>query len=227
MLDAWLPEGAEGPVQSDPAALLRRLELLEEQAGGQEPARSSSTLRQNAEKQVAASQGYDIPPYPKFNDFKTWDEEGPPKGSLSHYPIKGGDQVAGVVCSPAPPLIAAQIWAQSIQAQMVVRYFKGEAMDKVLDWAERESKGSSEPDRPASDNERRRGLPRRLLVETDRLVSQRRLAGHDGDRAGFFSSGISRCSSIVSRPLASFAPTTFTWSASWKRRSKLRPAMPR
>ena len=99
------------------------------------------TLRQNAERQVAASQGYDIPPYPKFNDFKTWDEEGPPKGSLSHYPIKGGDQVAGVVCSPAPPLIAAQIWSQSIQAQMVVRYFKGEAMDKVLDWAAREVEG--------------------------------------------------------------------------------------
>jgi len=82
-----------------------------------------------------------IPPYSKFNDFKTWDEEGPPKGSLYHYPIRGGDQVAGVTCSPAPPLIAAQIWSQSIQAQMVVRYFKGEAMDKVLDWAAREVEG--------------------------------------------------------------------------------------
>jgi ABC-type glycerol-3-phosphate transport system substrate-binding protein len=99
------------------------------------------TLRQNAEKQVAASQGYDIPPYPKFNDFKTWDEEGPPKGSISHYPIKGGDQKAGVVCSPAPPLIAAQIWAQAIQAQMIVRYAKGEAMEKTLDWAARELEG--------------------------------------------------------------------------------------
>src|ERR1700676_4142929 len=99
------------------------------------------TLRQNAERQVAASQGYDIPPYSKFNDFKTWDDEGPPKGSLSHYPIKGGDQVAGVTCSPAPPLIAAQIWSQSIQAQMVVRYFKGEEMEKVLDGAGREVEG--------------------------------------------------------------------------------------
>ena len=93
------------------------------------------TTRGVAERQVAASQGYDIPPYPKFNDFKTWDEEGPPKGSISHYPIRGGDQVAGVVCSPAPPLIAAQMWAQSIQAQMVVRQFKGEALDKTLAWA--------------------------------------------------------------------------------------------
>jgi ABC-type glycerol-3-phosphate transport system substrate-binding protein len=98
-------------------------------------------LRQNAEKQVAASQGYDIPPYPKFNDFKTWEEEGPPKGTLSHYPIKGGDQVAGVVCSPAPPPIASQIWAQSVQAKMIVRQFKGEAMDKTLDWAAKEVEG--------------------------------------------------------------------------------------
>ncbi len=85
---------------------------------------------------MAASQGYDIPPYPKFNDFKTWDEEGPPKGALSHYPIRGGDQKAGVTCSPAPPLIAAQIWTQAIQAQMIVRYYKGEAMEKTLAWAE-------------------------------------------------------------------------------------------
>jgi len=98
-------------------------------------------MRPAAEKQVAASQGYDIPPYPKFNDFKTWEDEGPPKGALYHYPIKGGDQVAGVVCSPAPPPIASQIWAQSIQAQMIVRYAKGESMDKVLAWAGSELEG--------------------------------------------------------------------------------------
>src|SRR6267154_273289 len=34
VLDAWLPEGAGGPVQSDPSAFLRRMEFLEEQAGG-------------------------------------------------------------------------------------------------------------------------------------------------------------------------------------------------
>ena len=98
-------------------------------------------MRPNAEKQTAAGQGYDIPPYSKFNDFKTWEEEGPPKGSLSHYPIKGGDQKAGIVCAPAPPLIAAQIWAQSVQAKMVVRYFKGEALEKTLDWAANEIEG--------------------------------------------------------------------------------------
>ena len=98
-------------------------------------------MRAVAEKQVAASQGYDIPPYSKFNDFKTWEEEGPPKGTLSHYPIKGGDQVAGVVCSPAPPLIAAQMWAQAFQSQMIVRQLKGEAMEKTLAWAAGELEG--------------------------------------------------------------------------------------
>lgn len=100
------------------------------------------STRAVAEKQVAASQGYDIPPYPKFTDFKTWAEEGPPKGSIYHYPIQpGGDQVAGVVCSPAPPLIAAQIWAQAIQPKMVVRFAQGEAMEKTLDWAASEIEG--------------------------------------------------------------------------------------
>ena len=99
------------------------------------------TLRQNAEKQVAASQGYDIPPYTKFNDFKTWDDEGPPKGSLSHYPIKGGDQKAGVDLLAGAAADRRPDLGQSIQAQMVVRYFKGEAMEKTLDWASREVEG--------------------------------------------------------------------------------------
>ena len=68
------------------------------------------------------------------------DEQGPPRGTLSHYPNKG-DQVPIIAGAPAPPLIAAQIWAQAIQAQMIVRYFKGEAMEKTLDWAASEVEG--------------------------------------------------------------------------------------
>jgi len=81
-----------------------------------------------------------FPPYLKFNNFKTWEDEGPPKGTLYHYPNKG-DQVIGVVCSPAPPLIAAQIWNQAIQPKMIVRHFQGEPMEKTLDWAESELEG--------------------------------------------------------------------------------------
>ena len=37
--------------------------------------------------------------------------------------------------------LTAQIWAQSVQAKMIVRYFRGEAMDKTLDWAVGEVEG--------------------------------------------------------------------------------------
>ena len=38
-----------------------------------------------AEKMVAASGGYDLPSFEKLTTFKTWAEEGPPKGTL--YPL--------------------------------------------------------------------------------------------------------------------------------------------
>jgi ABC-type glycerol-3-phosphate transport system substrate-binding protein len=96
--------------------------------------------RAAAEKLVAACDGYDVPPYVKFNDFKTWDEVGPPKGTLSHYPNKG-DQVPIIPFAPAPPHIADQIYTQSIPAKMVVRMLKGEQMAQTLDWAEKEIEG--------------------------------------------------------------------------------------
>ena len=42
--------------------------------------------RAAAEKMVEASAGYDLPPFNSFTNFKTWAEEGPPKGTLYHYP---------------------------------------------------------------------------------------------------------------------------------------------
>ena len=38
------------------------------------------------EKMVAASGGYDLPAFEKLTTLKTWAEEGPPKGTLYHYP---------------------------------------------------------------------------------------------------------------------------------------------
>jgi len=96
--------------------------------------------REAAEKLVAACQGYDLPPFVKFNTFKTWDEEGPPAGTLSHYPNKG-DQVAIIPAAPAPPLIASQIYTQAIMPKMILRMAKGEAMEQTLAWAESEIEG--------------------------------------------------------------------------------------
>src|SRR5216684_2720787 len=58
--------------------------------------------RSSVEQTVAASKGYDIPPFEKLRDFKTWEEEGPPKGTLYNYPPRG-DVIASISGAPAPP----------------------------------------------------------------------------------------------------------------------------
>ena len=93
------------------------------------------------EKLVAASKGYDLPSFEKLTTLKTWAEEGPPKGTLYHYPNPYNHQVLSIAASPAPPKIAQQIYTQAILTKMCVRYFKGEAMEKTLAWAEGECEG--------------------------------------------------------------------------------------
>ena len=98
--------------------------------------------RAAAEKLVAACDGYDLPPYVKFNDFKTWDEVGPPKGTLSHYPTKG-DQVPIIPFAPAPPHIADQIYTQAVPPKMVVRVLKGEQWHRR--WIGRKKRSRASP----------------------------------------------------------------------------------
>jgi ABC-type glycerol-3-phosphate transport system substrate-binding protein len=95
----------------------------------------------SAEKMVIASGGYDLPSFEKLTTFKTWAEEGPPKGTLYHYPNPHNHQTLSVAAAPAPHKIAEQIWTQGVATQMAVRYYKGEAMDKTLDWAAKEIEG--------------------------------------------------------------------------------------
>ena len=40
----------------------------------------------NQEKLVEGEPGFDIPPFAKLHDFKAWDEDGPPKGTVYNYP---------------------------------------------------------------------------------------------------------------------------------------------
>jgi ABC-type glycerol-3-phosphate transport system substrate-binding protein len=97
--------------------------------------------REAAEKFVAASGGYDLPSFSKLTDFKTWAEEGPPKGTLYHYPNPHNHQVLSIAAAPAPPKIAHQIYTQAIHTKMIVRYMQGEPMEKTLAWAESECEG--------------------------------------------------------------------------------------
>ncbi|HXW24561.1 MAG TPA: extracellular solute-binding protein [Xanthobacteraceae bacterium] len=99
------------------------------------------STRAAAEKMVAASDGYDIPSFTNFTDFKTWAEVGPPKGTLYHYPNPYNHQVLSIAGGPAPPKIAVQIYVQGLMPKMTVRHLQGEAMEQTLSWAEGEVEG--------------------------------------------------------------------------------------
>jgi hypothetical protein len=94
------------------------------------------------EKLVAASKGYDLPSFAKLTTFKTWAEEGPPKGTLYHYPNPHNHQVQSMAASPAPPKIAAQIYVQATMTKMIARVTsQGESIDKCIEWAQKELEG--------------------------------------------------------------------------------------
>ena len=94
-----------------------------------------------AEKMVEASGGYDLPSFANLTTFKTWAEEGPPTGTLYHYPNINNHQILSLAGAPAPHKIGEQIYVQALMPQMAVRYFRGEAMEKTLDWAASELEG--------------------------------------------------------------------------------------
>jgi ABC-type glycerol-3-phosphate transport system substrate-binding protein len=96
---------------------------------------------QAVEKLVAASGGYDLPSFANLTTLKTWTEEGPPKGTLYHYPNPYNHQILSVAAAPAPPKIAQQIYTQAIHTKMIVRHMQGEDMEKTLTWAEGECEG--------------------------------------------------------------------------------------
>lgn len=93
------------------------------------------------EKMVAASHGYDLPSFGNLTTLKTWAEEGPPKGTLYHYPNPHSHQILSIAASPSPPKIAVQIYTQGLMTKMVVRHMRGEAMERTLAWAEGEVEG--------------------------------------------------------------------------------------
>jgi ABC-type glycerol-3-phosphate transport system substrate-binding protein len=92
-------------------------------------------------KMVAASQGFDNPAFANLTTLKTWEEEGPPKGTLYHYPNRNEHQIVSIAGAPAPPKIAVQIYVQGIMTKMTVRHMQGEPMEKVLSWTESEVEG--------------------------------------------------------------------------------------
>jgi ABC-type glycerol-3-phosphate transport system substrate-binding protein len=96
---------------------------------------------ESIERLVAASGGYDLPAYSKLTTLKVWEEQGPPKGTLFHYPNPYNHQTLSIAASPAPPKIAQQIYTQALQTKMCLKYSQGGKMEDVLAWAEGECEG--------------------------------------------------------------------------------------
>jgi ABC-type glycerol-3-phosphate transport system substrate-binding protein len=97
--------------------------------------------REQVEQLVAASQGYDLPSFAKLNDFKTWAEEGPPKGTVFNYPPREG-LITSIAGAPAPIPIATQMYAQATMTKMIARCTQqGQTIDQAIAWAADELEG--------------------------------------------------------------------------------------
>src|SRR5271165_73924 len=98
--------------------------------------------RSSIEQLVAASQGYDIPPYDKLRDFKIWAEQAPPKGTIYNYPPRSADQILSIAGIPAPPKIAVQIYVQATMTKMIAQCtHENKSLDQAMDWAASELEG--------------------------------------------------------------------------------------
>jgi len=97
--------------------------------------------KESVEQLVAGSHGYDIPCFGSLRQFKTWAEEGPPKGGIWNYPPRG-DVIESVSGSPAPANIANQIYSQATMAKMIAQCTQsGKTIDQAMDWAASELEG--------------------------------------------------------------------------------------
>ncbi len=99
--------------------------------------------KSSVEQTVAASKGYDIPPFAGLHDFPTWAEQGPPKGGIYNYPPRGDVEVT-IPYSPAPANIANQIYAQATLPKMIAKCTtQGQTVQQAIDWAASELEGFS------------------------------------------------------------------------------------
>ncbi len=96
--------------------------------------------REAAELTTNTSNGYDIPPFGTMSDFKIWETEGPPVGTVFNYPNKPHHQAtAHIAFAPAPPELASQMYIQALNTKVIARVAQGgETIEQALSWLERE-----------------------------------------------------------------------------------------
>jgi ABC-type glycerol-3-phosphate transport system substrate-binding protein len=97
--------------------------------------------KEQARQCVAASYGYDLPPFKSFYDFDTWKNIEPPLGTVYNYPPRG-DEEGNVAGFPARPDVASQIYTHALMPVMVGKVTQAaEPIDRVVKWAEKELEG--------------------------------------------------------------------------------------
>jgi len=87
------------------------------------------STRSAVERLVNASQGYDVPPFEKLNDFSVWAEAEPPKGTLYNFPPKG-ETIVSVTGYPAPPNLGVQIYSQGTMCKNDREMHAGRTIDR-------------------------------------------------------------------------------------------------
>ena len=98
--------------------------------------------RDKVEERCVASEGYDLPPYAKLNDFKIWETVEPPVGTVFNYPLRpSSGQKPSMAASEAAPEIAVQIYNRALHNQMLARLRDGQTIPKVIAWAQDELDG--------------------------------------------------------------------------------------
>jgi hypothetical protein len=97
--------------------------------------------RPQAKRQVAASNGYDLPAIKSYHDFDTWKTVEPPAGTVYNYPPRGDQQLSSAGY-PARPDVAAQLYNQALQPVMIAKVAQGgEKIDEAIKWAQKECEG--------------------------------------------------------------------------------------
>ncbi|MEJ0017053.1 MAG: extracellular solute-binding protein [Acetobacteraceae bacterium] len=98
--------------------------------------------RPQVEERTTAVMGYDIPPFESMQDFKIWEDVGPPRGVVYHYPVRASDRAqADVAGAPAPPEIAVQIYNTGTMPLMLAKLFSGTSIPDTIKWAEEQLEG--------------------------------------------------------------------------------------
>src|SRR5579883_1207912 len=94
-----------------------------------------------ARRQVAASNGYDLPSFKSYYDFETWKKVEPPPGTVYNYPPRGDEELS-IAGYPARPDVASQIYNQALQTVMIAKATQGkQKIDDVIKWAAGELEG--------------------------------------------------------------------------------------